>query len=389
MVSKVKKTIGFFPPKDNSWMGGVHYYCNLFHALSKLKNTCNIYVVFVGEKADQTILYMYMNHGAKIVQTSSLDKFSISWFIDRMVQVFFGTRPILNRLLDKHSISLVSHIQSDIGIDCPQVAWIPDFQHVHLPQMFSEKEITSRNKNFKAISKKADAVILSSYDALKDYSNFVPEYALKGRVARFVSQPPAFYFDLKESDYLVVKDKYSIDRPYIYVPNQFWRHKNHQLILEAVLLCKDRGEEPLILCSGLMEDYRNASYADSLVEYVSKNRLTDNVKFLGLIPYRDVFTLIKFSIVVMNPSQFEGWSSSVEECKSVDKAMLLSDIAVHKEQYPESLFFNVNSHSSLADKITQIYANADTTNDIAVASLEDRTLQYGVACADIYSEFLV
>jgi len=389
MVSQVKKTIGFFPPKDNSWMGGVHYYCNLFHALSKLKDTCNIYVVFVGEHADQTILDMYRNYGAKVVQTSSLDKFSISWFVDRIAQAIFGTRPILNRLLGKHSVSLVSHVQSDIGINCAQVAWIPDFQHVHLPKMFSEKEKSSRNKNFKAISKKADAVILSSYDALKDYSNFVPEYAYKGRVARFVSQPPAFYFSLNESDYLIVKDKYSISKPYIYVPNQFWRHKNHQLILDAVLLCKDRGEEPLILCSGLMEDYRDTSYASSLIDYVSKNLLTDNVKFLGLIPYRDVFTLIKFSIAVMNPSQFEGWSSSVEECKSVNKAMLLSDIDVHKEQYPESLFFNVNSYSSLADKIGQIYANTETTNDIAGASLEERTLQYGVACADIYSEFFV
>ena len=71
-----------------------------------------------------------------------------------------------------------------------------------------------------------------------------------------------------------------------------------------------------------------------------------NIKLLGLVDYEDVFALIKFSKAVINPSLFEGWSSTVEECKSVGKNMILSDLGVHKEQYPEATFFIRNDIES-------------------------------------------
>ncbi len=38
------------------------------------------------------------------------------------------------------------------------------------------------------------------------------------------------------------------------------------------------------------------------------------------------------STALINPSQFEGWSTTVEEAKSLGVKMLLSDLEVHKEQ---------------------------------------------------------
>jgi hypothetical protein len=58
---------------------------------------------------------------------------------------------------------------------------------------------------------------------------------------------------------------------------------------------------------------------------------------------------MKYSVAVINPSLFEGWSSTVEECKGVGKPMILSDLGVHKEQYPEAIYFERSSSEMLAD----------------------------------------
>lgn len=386
MVSKPEKiTVGFFPPSNRAWMGGVNFYCNLFYALERASSIDFDLVVFVGRVTSDDVIDMYKPHKTKIVKTAFLDRFSLGGIVDRLCYKTIGIRPFLSRLLKKYSIDAVSHVVYDMGVSVKQIGWIPDFQHLHLSQMFTEKEIHNRNKSFLKIARNSEAVILSSYDALKDYKNFTKLYAGKGYVAQFVSQPPDLYFSLTENDETELKLKYDITCPYIYVPNQFWQHKNHYLLLQAIALIKKRGGNPLILCSGLMEDYRDQTYIEKLKSFVTENGISDNVKFLGLIPYKDVFSLIKYSIVVLNPSRFEGWSSTVEECKSVGKLMLLSDIPVHKEQHPAALFFKSDSVESLA---IQIEAALQSTADIKVdelASNEQRTKEY----AETYCQILM
>ncbi|GAA0670523.1 glycosyltransferase family 1 protein [Rheinheimera tangshanensis] len=366
-------------------MGGVNYYCNLFQALTNVSDSNFDLLAIVGTKTPLDIIALYEQFNVKVIKVSVLDRFSFEWFIDRASWALFGKRFILDAILKRYKVNLISHVQCDMGVSCRQVGWVPDFQHLHLPQMFSKDEIKNRDKSFMSVASKADVVILSSYDALNDFSSFSPEFFSKGRVAQFVSQPPSFYSELSEKEYSDLVDKYSIDRPYIYVPNQFWRHKNHQLLLEAIFKSKQQGVSPLVLCSGLMEDYRDSSYVDSLIKYVKNNDLSDNVKFLGLIPYKDVFSLIKFSLLVLNPSKFEGWSSTVEECKSVGKMMILSDISVHKEQYPQANFFNVNSSDSLANVIAKAVRGELSEHSASIKSVEERTQDYASVCMEIYS----
>lgn len=56
------------------------------------------------------------------------------------------------------------------------------------------------------------------------------------------------------------------------------------------------------------------------------------------------------SISVINPSFFEGWNSTVEECKSIGKNIILSNLNVHLEQDPPgAIFFDPNNAEELAD----------------------------------------
>ena len=77
---------------------------------------------------------------------------------------------------------------------------------------------------------------------------------------------------------------------------------------------------------------------------------------MGLIKYDEVLSLIYNSKCILNPSLFEGWSSTVEQAKAYGKYLILSNIGVHLEQNPRYCnYFNPNKSENLAKLILNVY----------------------------------
>ena len=368
--------VGFIGSVSKEWMGGLNYFKNLLFAINSIEKKELEVFVFVGKKIDIETKRMFQEY-TTVIEDSIFDRKSIKWFLSKIEQKIFKTNILLENILKKHNIQILSHAAITNLKTIKTINWIPDFQHIHLPQMFSEKEIQNRNNNFLKLIRDSDLIVLSSFDALKDMKKFVPNYEDKARVLQFVSQPNSRYFELDEHDKSLLLQKYKIKDDFFYIPNQFWKHKNHMMIFEAINELKKDGVEINIVCTGYLGDYRNKTYIDDIRKVVKLNNLEDNIKLLGLVDYEDVFALIKFSKAVINPSLFEGWSSTVEECKSVGKNMILSDLDVHKEQYPNAVFFKRDSIESLKE-VLKFYKIENESN---VEPLEARTKKF----ANIYS----
>ena len=368
--------VGFIGSVSKEWIGGLNYFKNLLFAINSIEEKELEVFVFVGKKIDIKTKRMFQEY-ATVIEDSMFDRKSIKWFLSKIEQKIFKTNILLENILKKHSIQILSHAAITNLKTIKTINWIPDFQHIHLPQMFSEKEIQNRNNNFLKLIRDSDLIVFSSFDALKDMKKFAPNYEDKARVLQFVSQPNSRYFELDEHDKSLLLQKYKIKDDFFYIPNQFWKHKNHMMIFEAINELKKDGVEINIVCTGYLGDYRNKTYIDDIRKVVKLNNLEDNIKLLGLVDYEDVFALIKFSKAVINPSLFEGWSSTVEECKSVGKNMILSDLDVHKEQYPNAVFFKRDSIESLKE-VLKFYKIENESN---VEPLEARTKKF----ANIYS----
>jgi len=346
--------IAFIPPVHDGWMGGVNYYKNLFYALKSNDNHDFKIIIFLGKKNfDNKILELYRPYVDMVVMSEIFDKFSFRWFLQRVLQRVLKSNFCFSRLFREYDIDVLSHSQFYNVKGVKTISWIPDFQHLHLPSMFDTKEIEQRNADFNSRIKFSDAVWVSSESALNDLKKFAPDYAEKGRLLRFVSQPIDGYWDIDISEKSVLEKKYNLPNDYYFLPNQFWKHKNHIIVFEAVKKIVEDGGNINVVCSGKLKDYRNQKHIDKLLQYVKDNNLEHNIFMLGLIEYKDVYKLIKFSKSVINPSLFEGWSSTVEECKSVEKRMILSDIDVHLEQYPEALFFKKDDVASLVEVLKE------------------------------------
>jgi glycosyltransferase involved in cell wall biosynthesis len=73
-----------------------------------------------------------------------------------------------------------------------------------------------------------------------------------------------------------------------------------------------------------------------------------------------VYALMRTSTALINPSRFEGWSTTVEEAKSFGVPMILSDIDVHREQTGgTSRYFGIDDPTALADHLSDVSQAAE------------------------------
>jgi glycosyltransferase involved in cell wall biosynthesis len=248
--------------------------------------------------------------------------------------------------------------------------------------MFSESEIEIRGNHYKLLARHSDIVILSSYDALEDYKNFAPEFAHKGRVLHFVSIPDTRVYEENKNLKEKIYSKYNLNSKFFYMPNQFWKHKNHKVVFEAVNQLKKSNLDIQVVFTGHLNDYRNNDHISELQDCVKQNNLEENIKILGLVEYEEVLFLMRNCISLINPSLFEGWNTMVEEAKSIGKNIILSDLKVHREQNPpEAIYFDPNNSEQLAEILKNKWQNSEGGPDYeleekAKASLNARIVEF-------------
>lgn len=130
------------------------------------------------------------------------------------------------------------------------------------------------------------------------------------------------------------------------------------MVAKALIEIKKRNKKIYIVSSGKNYDYRNPNHFKEFYIFLRENQLLDQYRILGNIPHEDVLSLNKASIAIINPSLFEGWSTTVEEAKFFKTSMILSDIAVHREQADNIAdFFPLNSHEKLANILETKFKN--------------------------------
>ena len=84
-------------------------------------------------------------------------------------------------------------------------------------------------------------------------------------------------------------------------------------------ILKKQNKNFQFILTGSKNDYRNLKYFKFLKSYLKSKNLEQNVKYLGEVPYNHVISLIHNCYLFINPSLFEGWSTTVEEAKIFKK----------------------------------------------------------------------
>ncbi|MBI5722729.1 MAG: glycosyltransferase [Planctomycetes bacterium] len=382
MIQDVRVGIPFVGHAN--WMGGVYWACNLIKAVYRLPRT------------ERPKIYFWLTEP----YAAHIDLYAdILPLVDGIIQL--GANWKMTRFREKAVVSptsadffsrldLIVPVLNDIQhSNFPSITWIPDFQHIHMPEMFSEKERKERDDKFSAIAARAPMVIFSSKSALADWSRFFPHSKAVTRILHFQTIPEADWF---KPDPEETRLKYGLPSNYLICCNQFWMHKNHGTLFQAIADLHRRGIMARLVCTGNTDEYRNKEYFPSLKGMLGQLGIIDHVQILGQIPRGEQIALVRRSMAVIQPSLFEGWSTVVEDARLLGKTIFMSDLDVHKEQAPPyGHYFARRDPADLARQIAdrwgELRCGPDTDREAAGRSENERAIEaYGRRFAEIINE---
>mgnify|MGYP002381932036 CR=1 FL=1 len=324
------KGIGLVPlDSSGSWRGGRYYLHHLVRSVMSLPEPERVPLFDVhwgrADAEDTFEEVRSLMSGARVIAPPSGLLPRAARKVRRTIR---GIRDARDLFLDADIAALFPILPCE-NAGLPFVFWLSDFQYRHLPELYTPQLLewfANHNNRNVAI---ASRVVLSSQHAFDEFVQVYPKHAEKGRILRFSSIPDDEWW---MCDPKIAVRKYHIDAPYVIVSNQFAHNKNHDVIFAAMQRLKLQGRRVELVCTGSTSGFHGGGYMERLQAYIAEHDLGGRIKLLGLVPRADQIALLRGALALLQPSRFEGWSTIIEDAKSIGQTVLASDFPVHCEQ---------------------------------------------------------
>jgi len=359
---RVGFVINFSPEKG---LGTFNFIINLIKSISLIDKKKIQPVLIINNNFNNKFFTYIKTLNTEIIKTNFFNENIIQRIFNKILIILLGKSYIYDNFFKKINIQALSHNSLSLGkkSEINSYPWFPDFQHLHYPNNFSLLNRILKKINIIFAAEHATKIILSSIDSRKDLKKISKKAYNKSVVNSFA-------FNLINKNKILsfkkIKKKYKIKNNFFYLPNQYFVHKNHIVVLKALkeLLKNKKNKDILVISTGFNNDHRHKDYFQKIKSYIKKNNLFENYLYLKIVPFEDMMSLIYHSIALINPSKFEGWSSSVEQCKSMGKKIILSNINVHKEQiFNRAEYFSKNDFEQLANILKKNWLKYDQNTE--------------------------
>ena len=339
-----------------SWMGGIIYILNLIRTLDFLDDSAKP-EIFLFYRSDlkrfvDQICYPYISK-VEWVFPGVYTGYITSWVLGRNEFV----RRIINSydldgIYPLHDFPVKSRSRTRI------VCWYADLQHEYYPNFFTSRKLLERRMRIRFILKNSDYLVVSSNAVLNDFKRF---YKLQDRIQTRIYHFVSVIDSLSGLDINELRDKYSLPERYFIVSNQFHKHKNHKVLLNALVRLSRKGKLVHLALTGRFPDSTHSSYMKELHSIIDNNDLHTQISLLGIIPRDEQLLIMKHSQAVLQPSLFEGWSTVIEDAISLQVPVVASSLPVNIEQLGScGIYFNPDDDERLAD-ILENFPERDMT----------------------------
>ncbi len=326
---------------NRGWIGGLYYLKNIIFSCLQNPNITEKYEIVVLIDPEHADIFDAFRGKIDIRVYEGTNKLKLALYEANLIWLH-GVKYCYALELNK-----IGRLFAKKGI-----FWIPDFQHKNLPEFFSKEELDKKDANFTEITQMPNPLVLSSEDAKNDLEHFFPEHKCSVEVVHFVSYIEPELRKITPEMEEQVREKFGLKKKYIYLPNQFWQHKNHLVAVKAIEILKntDRLKDYDFVFTGNLEDYRNPGYIGKLKAIMEAPEVKDSIRLLGFVERTEQLCIMKNAAFVVQPSLCEGWGTVLEDAKVLDKTVLLSDIPIHQEQKNEKCrLFDPHDPEKLAD----------------------------------------
>jgi glycosyltransferase involved in cell wall biosynthesis len=227
---------------------------------------------------------------------------------------------------------------------------IPVFDLMHRYEKFPEIADTvifrKRELHYKRVCRYAQAILV---DSEVGKMQLLESYEVDEKKVFELSYVAPSYVT-REWD-INIAERYCLPEKFIFYPAQFWEHKNHIRLLEAIHILA--AEKNLIVNVVLVGSAKNAD--DQIMEYIQIKNLSSQVFMLSYVSNEELVALYKIAVALIMPSLLGPTNIPQLEAFALKCPVLTSSVYGVPDQVGDAaLLFNPLDSRDIADKIEMV-----------------------------------
>jgi glycosyltransferase involved in cell wall biosynthesis len=195
--------------------------------------------------------------------------------------------------------------------DLPSIYQPHDLQHLHLPELFSARERRRRERVYRTHCARAALVVAMTSWGRRD---LIDSYGLPEEKVAVVPWGSVLdeYPEPGPDDLEELRTRLSLPDAFLLFPGQTWPHKNHEGLLDALALIRERdGLQIPVVCPG-----RQNQHFPRIRKRARELGLEATALFPGFVSPLELRGLYSLARGLVFPSRFEGWGLPVCEAFS-------------------------------------------------------------------------
>ena len=214
------------------------------------------------------------------------------------------------------------------------------------PEVYENRVFETRERNYSRFLARAVAVIS---DSKLGKDNIIRRYNIDQSRVYVLPFSPAYAVQTASIKHVNdVKNRFKIEKDYIFYPAQFWAHKNHVYVLQGLKALKI--EYNLII--DVVFSGGNAGNLKYIRDLTAALDLSSQVHFLGFVDNDDVVNLYKSAIALVMPTYFGPTNLPPLEAFTLGVPVLYSDLPGLRDQVGDSaLLMDLSNPSSMSKHI--------------------------------------
>jgi glycosyltransferase involved in cell wall biosynthesis len=279
------------------------------------------------------------------------------------------SRPHVSRWLHRCGVELMiypspNRLSFETGF--PYVMAVHDLQHrlqPEFPEVSANGAWEEREYCFRNGTRCATLLLADSEVGKEDILNCYGPYGVTPDRVKILSFLPACHLatDISQSERQRVRTTYHLPERYLFYPAQFWPHKNHTRIVQALgLLKQEHGLKiPVVFCGSYAGEIREPTFREVMM-FRSQLGLEGEVLYLGHVPNEDMSGLYAGAAALVMPTFFGPTNIPVLEAWAFSCPVLTSDIRGVREQVGDAaLLADPASVEAIADGIHRLWTDRE------------------------------
>ncbi len=274
-------------------------------------------------------------------------------YFSPLVRRVLGMAPGLERLAEEHKLDLIWFV--GVGAfespDVPYVATLWDLQHrvqPFFPEVSIAGEWDKREQFYSAFLRRAAYCVTGTQAGKSEIQGF---YQLHADRVRVLPLPTPQYALAAVPTQLDVRERFGLQRPYVFYPAQFWPHKNHINLLMALARLREvHGLDLDLVLVGA--DKGNRAFVERKVEELG---LAGCVHFPGFVTQEELVALYRQAEALVFVSLFGPDNIPPLEAFALGCPVIASHLSGSDEQYGDAaLLIDATMPERIVDALRKI-----------------------------------